>query len=87
MTQINISTKHKQTHRHKEQTCGCHGGGIDWEFRINIYTLLYIKYIVNKVLLYSTGNNIQYPMINHNGKENEKEYIYMCNRINHFTIQ
>ena len=26
-----------------------------------------------KVLLYSTGNYIQYPVINHN----EKEYIYM----------
>ena len=33
----------------------------------------------NKVLLWSTGNSIQYPVINHNGKEYEKEiciYIY-----------
>ena len=29
----------------------------------------------NKVLLYSTENYIQYSVINHNGKENEKEYI------------
>ena len=29
----------------------------------------------NKVLLYNTGNSIQYPVINHNGKECEKEYI------------
>ena len=29
------------------------------------------------VLLYSTGNYSQYPMINHNGKENIKG-IYMC---------
>ena len=35
----------------------------------------YIKYINNKDLLYSTGNYIQYPVINHNGKEYEKEYI------------
>ena len=27
------------------------------------------------VLLYSTGNDIQYPVIKHNGKEYEKEYI------------
>ena len=27
-------------------------------------------------LLYSTGNYIQYPVINHHGKEYEKEYIY-----------
>ena len=35
----------------------------------------------NKVLLYSTGNYIQYPVISHNGKEYEKEYIYICNRV------
>ena len=28
----------------------------------------------NKVLLYSTGNYIQYLLINYNGKESEKEY-------------
>ena len=26
---------------------------------------------------YSTGNYIQYPVINHNGKEYEKEYIHI----------
>ena len=31
----------------------------------------------NKVLLYSTGNYIQYHVIYHNGKEYEKEYIYI----------
>lgn len=25
-TQMNISTKHKQTQRHRDQTCGCQGG-------------------------------------------------------------
>ena len=28
---------------------------------------------------YSTGNSIQYPVINHNGKEYEKECLYMYN--------
>ena len=23
---MNLSTKQKQTHRHREQTCGCQGG-------------------------------------------------------------
>ena len=27
--------------------------------------------------MYSTGNYIQYPVINHNGKEYKKEYIYI----------
>ena len=26
MTQLNLSTKQKQTHKHREQTDGCHGG-------------------------------------------------------------
>ena len=24
---MNLSMKQKQTHRHREQTCGCQGGG------------------------------------------------------------
>ena len=40
-------------------------------------TIIYVKWLNNKVLLYSTGNYIQYPILNHNGKEYEKESIYM----------
>ena len=32
---MNLSTKQKETHRHREQTCGCQGGlgesGVNWE--------------------------------------------------------
>ena len=42
--------------------------------------------ITNKVLLYSTENYIQYPMINHNGKEYEnKECVYIY--ITDFAVQ
>ena len=27
MAQMNLSTKQKQTQRHREKTCGCQGGG------------------------------------------------------------
>ena len=79
---MNISTKQKQTHGHREQTCACQDGGKggegkDWEFGISRYKLLYIGWVNNKVLLYSTGNYNQYPVINQNGKEYEKEYIYI----------
>ena len=50
-------------------------GGKEWEFEISRGKRLYIGWINNKVLPYSTGNYIQYPVINHNGKEYEKEYI------------
>ena len=50
-------------------------GGKDWEFGIGRCKLLYIGWINNKVILYSTGNYIQNPVVNHNGKKYEKEYI------------
>ena len=37
--------------------------------------VLYIGWVNNKILLYKTGNYIQYPLMNYNGKEYEKEYI------------
>ena len=37
---MNLSTKQKQIHRHREQTCSCQGGGereggMDWEFGVS----------------------------------------------------
>jgi len=32
---------------------------------------------LNKVLLYSTGKYIQYPVMNYDRKEYEKEYLYV----------
>ena len=78
-TQVNLTTKQKQTHRHREQTCDCQGGGgcggKDGESGITRCKLLCIRWINYKVLLYSTGNYIQCPVINHNGKEYKKEYV------------
>ena len=82
---MNLSTKQKQTHRHREQACGCQVRGEvrrdELDFEISRYKLLNTEWINNKVLLYNTGNYIEYPVINHNGKEYEKEYIHM----NHFV--
>ena len=35
------------------------GEGIVREFGMDMYTLLYLKWITNKVLLYSTGKSVQ----------------------------
>ena len=43
------------------------GGELSWEFGIS--RLLYADWINSKILLYSTGNYIQYPVISYNGKE------------------
>ena len=50
-----------------------------WDQQMQTVTIT--GWINNKVLPYSTGNYIQYPVINHNGKEHEKEYGYMCDGI------
>ena len=61
---------------------GDSGGRLDWEFRISRCKLLYIEWINNKVLLYSKGNYIQYPVINHIVKEffkKRKKNVYALN--------
>ena len=62
MTQMNLSIREKQTQtyridlRVKEEV----RGGIDWEFGLSRCKLLYIGWINNKVLLFSTGYSISY---------------------------
>ena len=66
MIQMNLFTKQKQTHRLREQTYSYQGGrwgGIDWDFRIDMYTLPYLKQITSKDLLYSTGNTAEYSVV------------------------
>ena len=65
--------KQKQTHRPREQICGCWvvGEGLDRELEISTRKL-YVEWINNKVLLYGIGNHIQYSVVNHNEKEKLK---------------
>ena len=58
---------------------GVGGEGMEWESGISRCKLLYIGWINNKVLLYSIGDSIQCTVINHRGKEYEKECIYVYN--------
>ena len=53
------------------------GGGKDWEFGISRCRLLYIGWISNKVLLCSIENCTQYSVINYNGTEYKRFYIYI----------
>ena len=85
---MNLFTKQKHI-KHREDLClprvaGGSGRGMDWESWVSRCKLLYIESINNKVLLYSTWNYIQYPVINHNRKEYEK-YLYI--KLNYFALQ
>ena len=81
VTQMNLPAKQKQTHRRRIQTSGCQGGAGKREmyggFGDGRCKRLHSEWI-NKVLLYSTGNYIQSPGINHKEKNIKKEYIYIC---------
>ena len=62
MVQINLFTKQKETHRLRKGTYYQRGGV---EGRIvrelgKMYTLLYLKWIAKKDLLYMTDNSAQY---------------------------
>ena len=61
MVQMNQFAGQKQRHRCREQTYGHHGGkaaggegdgGMNWEIGIDMYTLICIKWMTNKNLLY-----------------------------------
>ena len=50
---------------------------VNWEIGIDIYTLLCIKLLTKKDLLYSTENCTQYSVMVYVGKESKKERIYV----------
>ena len=53
-------------------TSGEDGGrGLDWEFVIGIYKLAYIKWIKNKVLLYTT----------------DKSYSVLCDKLIEINVK
>ena len=77
---MNLCTKQKLTDIESRLVVakgarGC--GGREWEFGVSRCKLLYIGWTNNKVLLYSTGNYIQYPVINQNGKKYKNVNIYV----------
>ena len=63
MIQTNLLTKQKETQRLREGTYGYQGEGwrerIVREFEMDLYTLLDLKWITNKDLMYGTWNSAQ----------------------------
>ena len=74
--------KTETDHGHGEQTYGFQWWGrrgVDGEFGAGRCKLLHFEWISNEVLLYSTGNYIQFSETDHDGKEYRKECTYMYN--------
>ena len=69
---INEPLYTKETDSGTWRAWGCQGGGgeseMDWEFEISRCKLLYLEWISNEVLLYSTGIYIQSLVTEHHGR-------------------
>ena len=82
MVQMNWFAGQKLRHRCREQMYGHQGGkaaggwggggGMNWEIGIDIYTLIYIKWITNKNPLYKKINKIQ--KFKNKQKKNSNQY-------------
>ena len=46
MTQMNLSVKQKQTHEHREKSCGCQGGGEEGEGWIRRLGLVDVSFYI-----------------------------------------
>ena len=47
---------------------------MDWESAVNIWKLLHLEWVSNEILLYSTGNYIQSPMM----EDNVRKRMCVC---------
>ena len=56
------------------------------EFGMDMYTLLYLKWITNKDLLYSTGNSAQCYVAAWMGREFGGEWIHVYVWLNPFAV-
>ena len=83
---MNLFTKQKQTHRLKERTYDCQGARIVMEFGMDMYTLLYFKWITNRSLLYSTGNSAQCSVAAWVGGESGGEWMHEYLWLSSFAI-
>ena len=88
MAQMNFSTKQRRTDIEIRPMVskgkwgeGENGRGVG----VGRCKWLHLEWINNKVLLYSTGNYIQSPEINHNEKNTCKKCLYVYTECSNFT--
>ena len=62
------------------------GEGAIREFGVDMYTLLYLKWITNKDLPHSTGNHAQCSVAAWMGGEFGGELVYVCLWLSSFVV-
>ena len=92
MIQKNLFTEQKQTHTDLENELMVCRQGQEWreetvgEFGMDMYILLYLKWITNKVLLYDAGNSALCSVADWMGAEFEGEWIQVCVWLSPFAV-
>ena len=77
MAQMNLSTEKKLMDMETDLCLLKGGSGMGWDFGVNGCKLLHLEWIINEMLLYSTGNYIYSLEMEHDGRLCEKKvYIY-----------
>ena len=56
------------------------------EFGIDMYTLLYLRWITNKDLLYCIGNSVQRYVASWMGREFGEEWKHICIWVSPFDV-
>ena len=74
----NEHTKQKETHRPREQNCGCCREEIVRESGMDLSTLLYLKWVTSKDLLYRIWNSAQCYVAAWIGGEFGGEWMDTC---------
>ena len=60
--------------------------GEEREFRIDVYTLLYLKWITSKILVYNTGNSAQCDVAAWMGGEFGGEWLHVSVWLSPFAV-
>ena len=87
MIQLNVQNRKRFTDsENRFMDAGRIGEGIVREFGMDRYTLLYLKWITNKDLLYSTGNSAQCYVAVWMGEDFGGEWIYIYEQLSLFAV-
>ena len=83
---MNLLINQKETHRLRKRTHGCRRRGIVRDLGKAMHPLLYLKWITNKDLLYSTWNSAQGYVPAWMGGEFGGEWIHVYVWLSPFAV-
>ena len=81
-----MNLQNRKTHRTRKRIYGCQGEGIVREFGMDMYILLYLKWITNRDLLYGTWNSAECYVAAWMGGEISGERIHVYIWLSPFAV-